>query len=136
MGDQTDPGPLVEAARLRRRLSGHRGRQTRRGHSRSHQKVRFQATAYIGTLVQQGNKKVGAAVAKAYEFDADAKNAPWHGGPLYVPGIQWQKEDATALVGNLIAWHLWCDRNGKTSEQQQIYNNLRSVGLSRVAGSP
>ncbi len=98
------------------------------------QNVRRQATAYVGTLAQNGDKSVGKAVADVYKFDADAKNAPWNGGPLYVPGIQWNKEDATLLVGNLIAWHLWCDRNKKASEQQQIYNNLRSVGLSQVVG--
>ena len=98
------------------------------------QKVRFQATAYIGTLAQNGDKTVGKAVADAYKFDPDAKAAPWSGGPLYVPGIQWNKDDATLLVDNLIAWHLWCDRNKKASEQQQIYNNLRSIGLSRVVG--
>ena len=98
------------------------------------QKVRFQATAYIGTLAQNGDKTVGKAVADAYKFDHEAKYAPWSGGPLYVPGIQWDKEDATLLVGNLLAWHLWCDRNKKASEQQQIHNNLRSVGLSRVVG--
>ena len=98
------------------------------------QEVRRQATAYIGTLAQNGDKTVGKAVADAYKFDPDAKAAPWSGGPLYVPGIQWNKDDATLLVDNLIAWHLWCDRNKKASEQQQIYNNLRSIGLSRVVG--
>jgi len=98
------------------------------------QTVRRQATAYIGTLAQNGDKKVAKAVADAFKFDPEVKNVPWSGGPLYVPGIQWGKGDATLLVGNLIAWHLWCDRNKKASEQQQIYNNLQSVGLSRVVG--
>jgi hypothetical protein len=37
-------------------------------------------------------------------------------------------------MGSLIEWHLFCDRMGLTQEQQQIYNNIRSVGLWRQAG--
>ena len=40
----------------------------------------------------------------------------------------------TKLVGALIRWHLWCDINGKSDEQQQIHNNIRSLGLARAAG--
>ena len=98
------------------------------------QTVRRQAAAYLGTLAQQGDKGVAPAVIKVYKFDAQAKDVPWSGGPLFVPGIAWQKDDARALVGNLIRWHLWCDRKGRKAEQKQIHNNLRSVGLARVAG--
>ena len=34
----------------------------------------------------------------------------------------------------MIAWHLFCDRKGLSQEKNQIYNNLRSVGISRQAG--
>jgi len=98
------------------------------------QNVRRQAAAYLGTLAGQGNKKVGGAVASAYQFDAEAKNVPWRGGPLFVPGIGWAKEDARSLVGSLIAWHLWCDQKGRKAEQKQIHNNIRSLGLARMAG--
>ena len=96
--------------------------------------VRRQSAAYLGTLAAQGDKTIGKAVAKVYAFDADADDVAWKGGPLFVPGIQWSKEDARALCGNLIRWHLWCDRNSKTAEQKQIHNNLRSLGLARAAG--
>jgi hypothetical protein len=96
--------------------------------------VRRQSAAYLGSLAAQGDKTIGKAVAKVYAFDADAKDVAWKGGPLFVPGIAWGKEDARALCGNLIRWHLWCDRNGKTAEKQQIHNNLRSLGLAKAAG--
>jgi len=98
------------------------------------QNVRRQAAGYLGALANQGDADVGKAVAEAYAFNADAKDVPWAGGPLWVPGIQWQKDDARALVGSLIRWHLWADRNGKKDEQNQIHNNIRSLTLARVAG--
>ena len=97
------------------------------------QGVRIKATAFVGALAGQ-DKTAAAAIAKAYTFDPEAKEVLWKGGPLYVPGIRWTKKDARTVVGNLIRWHLWCDRNGKAAEQRQINNNLISIGLSRVAG--
>ena len=34
----------------------------------------------------------------------------------------------------MIAWHVWCDVKGKTAEQNQIHNNIRSLGLAGAAG--
>lgn len=51
-----------------------------------------------------------------------------------MPGIYWERADARALVRNLIAWHLWCDRKGQSAEQNQIHNNLRSLRLADAAG--
>ncbi|MCH7724933.1 MAG: DUF2330 domain-containing protein [Planctomycetes bacterium] len=98
------------------------------------QNVRRQAAAYLGTLAQQGNDKVGAKVATAYKFDPMAKKVVWSGGPLFIPGIRWSKEDARSLVGHLISWHLWCDIKGKKAEQKKIHNNIRSLGLAGAAG--
>ena len=36
--------------------------------------------------------------------------------------------------GNLIRWNLWCDIKGKSDEQRQIHNNIRSLGLASAAG--
>ena len=97
--------------------------------------IRRLAAAYLGTLAQQGNgDKVAEEVANQLKFDMSAKNVPWTGGALFVPGIQWKKEDARKLVGQLIRWNLWCDIRGKTQEQRQIHNNIRSLGLARAAG--
>ena len=99
------------------------------------QNVRRQAAGYLGTLAQQGSKEdVAKAVVKQYTFDPMAKDVPWKDGPLFLPGIQWDKENAKAVVGDLIKWHLWCDINDKTAEQNQIHNNIRSLGLANAAG--
>ena len=98
------------------------------------QNVRRQAAAYLGSLAGRGDKGVPAAVIEVYKFDADAKDVAWKGGPLFVPGINWSKEDARALVGNLISWYLWCDRGSRKAQQKQIHNNIRSLSLARAAG--
>ena len=108
--------------------------------SAKNQNVRRQAAAYLGTLAQKGDKKVAGKVVEKYAFDAKAKDVPWKGGPLFVPGLQWDKENARALVGDLVAWHLWAERNkanngnAMNALQTQIHNNLRSIQLARVAG--
>ena len=86
-------------------------------------------------MAQQGNQEgVAKMVTKALEFDDMAENVPWNGGPLFLPGIAWSKQDAQQLVGQLIRWNLWCDIKNKKNEQKQIHNNIRSLGLARAAG--
>jgi len=93
------------------------------------QNVRRIAAGYMGAVAQQGGAADVAKVVKSQlTFDSTATAVPWSEGPLFIPGIQWSKEDATGLVGNLIRWNLWCDVNGKKQEQQQIHNNIRSLG--------
>ena len=101
--------------------------------SASDQNVRRQAAGYLGTLAQQDDS-VPQAVVGAYVFDRSATDVPWKGGPLFVPGLNWEASDARSLVGNLIAWHLWCDGQSRSAEQRQIHNNLRSLALARAAG--
>lgn len=97
--------------------------------------VRRQAAAYLATLAGQGSKEdVAKAVVKQFEFDPMAKDVPWKDGPLFIPGLSWDKKDAKALAGNLVKWHLWCDINNKAAEQNQIHNNIRSLGLANAAG--
>ncbi len=97
--------------------------------------LRRQAAAYLGSLAQsRGAGAVAEAVADAYAFDPDAREVPWSGGALFVPGIQWPKKPATRMVRDLIAWHVWCDVRGKTDNQKQIHNNIRSLSLAGVVG--
>ena len=98
------------------------------------QNVRRQAAGYLGTLAAQGEDAVPSAVVKVYAFDAKAKAVPWNGGPLFVPGIKWGRDDARALVGNLIAWYLWSEEHNQKALQLQIHNNLRSLQLAAAAG--
>jgi hypothetical protein len=97
--------------------------------------IRRLAAAYLGTLAQQGGgADVAKAVTKQLKFDINSKSVPWNGGALFVPGIQWSKEDARALVGELIRWNLWSDIRNNAQQQRQIHNNIRSLGLARAAG--
>jgi hypothetical protein len=96
--------------------------------------VRRQAAGYLATMALQGDKAVAGEVVKVYKFDPEAKVVAWNGGPLFVPGLQWEKENGRALAGNLIRWHLWCDRNSKPDEQRQIHNNIISLALAQAAG--
>lgn len=98
------------------------------------QTVRRMAAGYLGTLATQGDKGVASAVIDGYWFDRHARNVPWRGGPLYVPALGWEKDDAQALSRNLIQWLVFCDRKGLDNEMRQIHNNLASVQLSRAAG--
>ena len=99
------------------------------------QNVRRLAAGYLGALSNQGKgKEVAAAVVEAVKFDVQAGAVPWEGGPLFVPGIQWGKEDAKALAANLVKWFLWSDINKKDANKRQIHNNIRSLNLARAAG--
>ncbi len=96
--------------------------------------VRWSATAYLGTMAMQGDDSVAGHVADAYRFSNEVEQVPWHGGPLYIPSISYTQEAARDLCGQLVRWHLWCERKGLGEEQNQIHNNLRSLELARMAG--
>ena len=102
------------------------------------QQVRRQAAGYLAAIANRGDEGVPAAVVKAYKFDPKAKNVPWKGGPLFIPGLRWKKKDAQALVSGLLAWYVWTEENleGNTrrSVQQPIINNLNSIQLGAAAG--
>ena len=98
------------------------------------QNIRRQAAAYIATLALQGDDGVPLAVVDAYRFDSRATALPWDGGPLFIPSLQWDKRHSQALVGNLVAWLLWCDLQGRRDARQPIINNLSSFQLMQAAG--
>ena len=101
--------------------------------SAKNQNVRRLAASYLGGQAQT-NADIAGLVVEAYRFDPDAAAVAWAGGPLFVPGLAWNKQQARALCGQLVRWQLWCERNNKQAEQRQIHNNLRSLSLARVAG--
>ncbi|MEL7497073.1 MAG: DUF2330 domain-containing protein [Planctomycetota bacterium] len=99
------------------------------------QNVRRTAAGYLAAMAQQGEKDaVSQAVIESLKYEPGAMSVPWEGGPLFVPGLQWKKEDATQLVAGLVRWHLWSDINGKQDELRQIHNNIRSLALAKAAG--
>ncbi len=97
--------------------------------------IRRIAAGYLGALAKQGDSTgVVEQVIQQYQFDSAASEVPWQGGALFVPSIIWSKDDARSLVGNLIRWNLWCELKGKSDQQRQIHNNIRSLGLANAAG--
>jgi len=101
-------------------------------------RARQTAAAYLGTLAQRqgkaGNEIVGLAVVKALAFKPGAKDVPWAGGPLYVPNIGWEKQAATELVGDFVAWWVWCDVQGRPEDITKISHSLNSWGLATPVG--
>jgi len=95
--------------------------------------MRRLAAGYLGTL---GGRDAAAAaeIIDVYSYVPGLKGVPWQGGALYVPAVSWGQEQARTIVGALLAWHVHCDQNGLSDQKQQIYNNVQSVGLHRVAG--
>ena len=92
--------------------------------------VRRLAAGYLAS-----RNDAAADVIDVYRYQSDGAQVPWQGGALYVPSLGWSRGQAKTLMGHLTAWHLHCDRHGLDQEKQQIFNNLRSVGIWRQAGS-
>ena len=95
--------------------------------------VRREAAAYLATLALQ-DEKVASDIAAAYQFDPQAKTVTWNGGALFIPALNWDKQNGRALAGHLMKWMLWCDHNRKQGIHNQIQNNLSSVQLTQAAG--
>ena len=98
--------------------------------------VRRLATGFVGGLFSQPNTS-GATrldVVEAYRPPPRAGVVTWRGGALYVPQLNWDRDEAIAMMNHLVEWHLVCDVLGLAAEKQQVYNNLRSVQLHRPAG--
>ncbi|MEM9494293.1 MAG: hypothetical protein AAGC55_34425, partial [Myxococcota bacterium] len=75
--------------------------------------VRRMAASYLGALANRGDKTVARRVVSALRFRPGAKAEPWQGGALFLPALKWSQADGRALVGNLLRWHLWAERNQK-----------------------
>ena len=81
-----------------------------------------------------GRPNEAQKIARQYAFTPGAEEVLWAGGALYVPNVGWGKKDAKVLVGNLVAWFVFCEEKGLEGEKQQIYNNLNSLGLINTIG--
>ncbi len=98
------------------------------------QNIRRQAAAYLATMAQTDPSPVAAEVIRTYQFDPQAKAVPWEGGPLFIPGIAWDKDQAGQLVEQLISWVVWSDLHDRTDLLRQLHNNLRSRILAELVG--
>jgi hypothetical protein len=102
--------------------------------SSKNQQVRRYAASYLGNIGLKDYAGVAKRVIRAYRFRPRAQQVPWHGGPLFVPGLRWKRAEARKLVDALVRWHLWADVQGKPQLKKPIHNNLRSLSLARIAG--
>ena len=98
------------------------------------QNVRNMAAAWLATIAQTRQADTAKAVIAALTFDPKSESAPWDGGPLWIPSVAWNQQQARDLVTELTSWYVWCDRNEQTATAQQIVNNFNSVGLQSQAG--
>jgi len=97
--------------------------------------IRQQAASYLATKGRGADKASAmSALVDALRLDRGDDTVPWVGGALYIPSMQWNRARARDVVGELIAWYVYCDVHGLHSERQKITNNLRSVGLLGQAG--
>jgi len=96
-------------------------------------KERRQAAAYVATI-GENRPKAGVAVyvVESLAFDSDAKQVPWHGGPLFVPMAGWTKKTARPLVRSLIAWHVWCDIRKLSKAQDQLTATLTNATIAKL----
>lgn len=98
------------------------------------QNVRWQAASYAATVGQTRKGEVAKATHAALRYNPRAQAVPWDGGALYIPGIQWSRSDARAVIGELASWYAWAQRNNDSTAMGQVQNNLQSVSLLRAAG--
>jgi len=98
--------------------------------------TRRAAASWLGAQAQQRDRsaEVARMTIRQLQHDPKTTRVPWTGGALYIPGIQWERQQARALVRELIRWSLYCERKGLDVERNQVSNNLRSVSLLQVAG--
>ena len=98
------------------------------------QELRRQAAAWLATQKQHQNANVEQAVIKSLVFSSEEKSVPWKSGPLYVPALNWNKEQAISLISELTAWYVWCSANEQSAELSKIHTNLYSRQLMSAAG--
>lgn len=93
------------------------------------------AAGLVASLGGEDLENTQLKLLSALAFHPSAETVPWRGGALYVPSVNWGTLQARMLVREFLSWMIWCDRRpGFEGEVQVLQNNLRSVGLIRVAG--
>lgn len=100
----------------------------------SDMQVRSQAAAVLGAIgtTAEDQANIVRLVIDSLAFDGDRETVPWHGGPLFIPGIAWKAEDARHAIEHLLSWWMWWERRELQGEINVVVNNL-SV-FSQAAG--
>ncbi len=99
--------------------------------------VRRMAASYLGGIAQKSSgkrKNVVQVLEDKLAYKQGMDEVPWKGGALFLPGINWKKEDARRIVKQLMTWYLWCNDRGKKAARNQINRNFRNRQFSRAAG--
>jgi hypothetical protein len=96
--------------------------------------VRQQAAAWLATMKARNVEGVNAAVIEAVKFDKTSKAVPWGEGPLYIPGLNWEKTEAALLINELTAWYVICSKQQDAAQSSKIITNLNSLQLMNAAG--
>lgn len=96
--------------------------------------TRNQAASWLATMKTRNVSGVNAAVAAALKFRKDAEAPPWGDGPLFIPGMNWSKPEAIAMINELTAWYVWCEANQQPEQISKITTNLNSWQLMQAAG--
>lgn len=98
------------------------------------QEVRRLAAGYLASMGRKNNDQVALQILDKLHFNAQATEVPWANGPLFLPLLRWERTTAKPLLKNLVSWFLWCKRQGKEDEQQQISNNISGGRLTQAIG--
>jgi hypothetical protein len=97
--------------------------------------IRRNAAAYLGTISQQGKRDgVSRSVRNALSFSTDAEQVPWHGGPLFLPQLDWNESEATPLVRDLLSWMVFAHERSQNEVVDQIGNSLQNTRLLKPIG--
>lgn len=96
--------------------------------------VRRQAAAWLATMKSQNVAGVNAAVIEAVKFTKAAEAPPWGDGPLFIPGVNWEKAEAIELINELSVWYLTCSKRDQSNQCSKIITNLNSRQLMSAAG--
>ena len=92
----------------------------------SKMQVRSQAAAVLGAIGTKPEDQASIAqlVLGSLAFTTDSETVPWHGGPLFLPGITWKAEDGEQAIEHLLSWWMWCEQRELQGEISVIANNL------------
>ena len=96
--------------------------------------VRRAAAAWLATQKQRGNRQVNAVLISALRFTPDTQVVPWGEGPLFLPGVSWERQEGVDLGSELTAWIVWCHANNQQEQIAKIRNALNSFQLMQVVG--
>lgn len=97
----------------------------------NNQQTRQTAASMLGT---KKASTVATLVARSLRFNKSAKQVPWQGGALYMPGIAWTKKDAKAVTSHLLRWMIWAEKKNNNQAMRVAANNLMNASLAKAAG--